>query len=440
MDPLILSRIQFAITAAFHYLYPPLSIGLGIFLVCIEGLYLWTKNRAYHQLARYWTHIFALTFAVGVATGIVMEFEFGTNWAVYSQFVGDVFGSALGIEALFAFFLESSFLGLLLFGWDILKPWQHFLATCCVCLGAHLSAVWIVIANSWMHTPTGFNVVPYGTGYRAEIVDFWAMVFNPSAMARLSHVLVGAWACGLFLVISVACWHLYQKRHQRLSVLSLRVALPLAMLALVLQAATGHWSGVIVGKHQPAKLAAFEGIFKTQTHAPLVAIGDVDPEKRAHWGLKIPGMLSWVVGGSVDTKIIGLNDIDRELWPPVRLTFHTYHLMLQMWGASLCMVGLIGWMVWRKKFPAWLCRLGAWSILIPMIGNQAGWIATEVGRQPWIVWGVLKTKEAITPHLRGEIVLTSLALFTIVYLVLFVFFMGALWQQVAKGPAKERKC
>ena len=198
MDVLTLSRIQFTLTISFHYIYPPLSIGLGVMLVIMEGLWLKTRKPIYHQMARFWTKVFALTFAIGVATGIVMEFEFGTNWATYSRYVGDVFGSALAAEGIFAFFLESGFLAVLLFGWDKVGRKMHFFATCMVCLGAHFSAIWIVVANSWMQTPAGFHIVGEGMKARAEITDFWAMVFNPSSMDRLFHTLCGAWQAGAF--------------------------------------------------------------------------------------------------------------------------------------------------------------------------------------------------------------------------------------------------
>src|SRR6478735_525686 len=196
MDVLMLSRLQFALTIMFHYLFPPLTIGLGIVLVHLEGMYLWTKEPLYESAAKFWTKIFGLNFALGVVTGIVMEFEFGTNWAVYSRYVGDVFGSALAAEGIFAFFLESGFLALLLFGWDRVGPKMHFFATCMVCLGAHFSAVWIVVANSWQQTPAGYRIVGEGLKARAEIIDFWAMVFNPSSVERLSHTICGAWQAG----------------------------------------------------------------------------------------------------------------------------------------------------------------------------------------------------------------------------------------------------
>src|SRR3989338_5684501 len=212
MDVLILSRIQFAVTIAFHYLYPPLSIGLGILLVVMEGIYLKTKNPLYHQMTRFWVKVFALTFAIGVATGIVMEFEFGTNWATYSRYVGDVFGSALAAEGIFAFFLESGFLAVLVFGWDKVSPRIHFLATIMVALGAHFSSIWIVVAGSWMQTPAGFHIVGEGMNARAEITDFWAMVFNPSSMERLSHVVMGCWRGGGAMGLKGSAFFSSQKR------------------------------------------------------------------------------------------------------------------------------------------------------------------------------------------------------------------------------------
>ena len=213
MDVLTLSRIQFGATIAFHYIYPPLSIGLGIMLVLMEGAWLKTGNNLYHQMARFWTKVFALTFAIGVATGIVMEFEFGTNWATYSRFVGDVFGSALAAEGIFAFFLESGFLAVLLFGWDKVGRKLHFFSTCMVALGAHFSAVWIVVANSWMQTPAGYHIVGEGMHARAEITDFWQLVFNPSMLDRLFHTICGAWCAGAFLVVSVSAWYLLKGKH-----------------------------------------------------------------------------------------------------------------------------------------------------------------------------------------------------------------------------------
>ncbi len=243
MDVEILSRAQFALTIMFHYIYPPLSIGLGLLMVIMEGLHLWTKKQIYLDMAKFWTRVFALTFAIGVATGIVMEFEFGTNWAAYSRYVGDVFGSALAAEGVFAFFLESGFLALLLFGWDRIGPKLHFFSTFMVAAGAHFSAVWIVVANSWMQTPAGYHIVGEGIRARAEITDFWGMVFNPSAMDRLAHVIIGTWLAGAFLVISVSAWYLLKNRHIDFASRCLKIGLFVAFIATVAQFFSGDSSG-----------------------------------------------------------------------------------------------------------------------------------------------------------------------------------------------------
>src|SRR3974390_3377941 len=248
MDPLTLSRIQFTLTVGFHYIYPPLSIGLGVMLVCMEGLWLKTQNPVYHQMARFWTKVFALTFAIGVATGIVMEFEFGTNWATYSRFVGDVFGSALAAEGIFAFFLESGFLAILLFGWDKVSPRVHMLSTVMVALGAHFSAIWIIVADSWMQTPAGYHVVQAALRSRAEVVDFWAVVLNPSTMVRLTHTVLGAWQAGAFLVLSVSAFYLLKRRHVDFAQTSMKIGLIVALVASLASLVTAEWRGGGVGR------------------------------------------------------------------------------------------------------------------------------------------------------------------------------------------------
>ncbi len=264
MDVLTLSRIQFGATIAFHYLYPPLSIGLGVMLVIMEGLWLKTGNPLYHQMARFWTQVFALTFAIGVATGIVMEFEFGTNWATYSRFVGDVFGSALAAEGIFAFFLESGFLAVLLFGWDKVSRKVHFFSTCMVCLGAHFSAVWIVVANSWMQTPAGLSHRDAQRRVRARKSPISGRWFSTRPRwTGCSTPLCGAWRAGAFLVVSVSAWYLLKGKHLEFARASLRVGLTVALVASLLQVVSGHTSAQGVAKNQPAKLAAFEGLYNT---------------------------------------------------------------------------------------------------------------------------------------------------------------------------------
>jgi cytochrome d ubiquinol oxidase subunit I len=439
MDVLTLSRFQFAMTASIHYLYPPLSIGLGVMLVIIEGLWLKTGRPIYHQMARFWTKVFALTFAIGVATGIVLEFEFGTNWATYSRYVGDVFGSALAAEGIFAFFLESGFLAVLLFGWDRVSRGMHFFATCMVCLGAHFSAIWIVVANSWMQTPAGFHIVGEGMRARAEITDFWQMVFNPSSMDRLFHTLCGAWQAGAFLVVSVSAWYLLRRKHLEFARASLRVGLLVGMTASLLQLVSGHSSAVGVAKNQPAKLAAFEGLYETTSKAPLALFGWVDEEKEViRGGIAIPGMLSLLTHNDVHKPVIGLREAAplRADRPPVNFCFQVYHIMVAVGFGMIAVAGLGFLYFWQGSLfeRRWLLWLLVLSVLGPQLANQAGWFAAEVGRQPWIVYGLLRTSEGLSAVVRANAVLSSIILFGAVYLLLFAVFVYLLNDKIQHGP------
>ena len=437
MDVLLLSRIQFALTSAFHYLYPPLSIGLGLVLVIMEALWLKNRNPLYHQMARFWTRVFALTFAIGVATGIVLEFEFGTNWATYSRYVGDVFGSALAAEGIFAFFLESGFLAVLLFGWDRVSPRVHFFSTCMVCFGAHFSAIWIVVANSWMQTPAGFHIVGEGLKARAEITSFWQMVFSPSAMDRLLHVLCGAWQAGAFLVVSVSAWYLLKKRHEDFARASLRVGLVVGMVASLLQLYSGHSSGVGVAKNQPAKLAAFEGLYDTTAHAPLTLWGWVDEKTETiKGGAAIPGLLSFLVSKDTSQPVQGLHDFKPEDRPPVNLSFQFYHVMVAVGFGMIVVAGLGFLYFWHGSLfeKRWLLWLLALSVLGPQIANEAGWFAAEIGRQPWIVYGLLRTPAGLSAVVKADTVLTAIILFSLVYVLLFAVFLYLLNDKIQHGP------
>lgn len=439
MDVLTLSRIQFGATIAFHYIYPPLSIGLGLVLVVMEGLWLKTKNPLYHQMARFWTKVFALTFAIGVATGIVMEFEFGTNWATYSRFVGDVFGSALAAEGIFAFFLESGFLAVLLFGWDKVGRKMHYFATCMVCLGAHFSAVWIVVANSWMQTPAGYHIVGEGLHARAEVTNFWEVIFNPSSVERLAHTVVGAWTAGAFLVVSVSAWYLLKRKHLAFARASLKVGVVVALVASLLQGFTGHISAQGVAKNQPAKLAAFEGLYDTQTNAPLVLVGYVDEKNEKVVGLAWPGMLSWLVSGETKTKVIGLRDFPASDRPPVTPSFLFFHGMVGIGFALIGLAMLAVYFHWRGKLEnqRWLLWFLVFSVLGPQLANQLGWFAAEVGRQPWLVYGIMRTPEGLSKVVQANVVLTSLILFTFIYFLLFAVFIYLLNDKIQHGPHDE---
>lgn len=433
----LLSRIQFAFTIAFHYIYPPLSIGLGVCLVAMEGLYLKTSNKVYEELTRFWVRIFALIFGIGVATGIVMEFEFGTNWAVYSRYVGDIFGSALAAEGIFAFALESAFLGILLFGWNKVSPRVHFTATILVALGSIFSALWIVVANSWQQTPSGYRIEGKGMKARAIVTNFWDMVFNPSSIERYSHVLIGALLAGSFLVLSVSAWYILKKQYLAHAQAAFRIALWVAAVSSLAQLFTGHQSAEVVTKYQPAKLAAMEGHFDKLSPADMYIMGWVDAKQQKTTGLKIPGGLSFLVHQDFKAPIPGLNSIKPEDRPTaVNFVFQSYHLMVTI-GMMLIALSLFGlFMLYRKKLfeTRWLMTVFVFSVLLPQIANQVGWYTAEVGRQPWVVYGLLRTSTALSEAVKAEHVLASLLLFTFIYVMLFGLFLYLLNKKIQHGP------
>jgi len=456
MDVLLLSRLQFAFTIMFHYLFPPLTIGLGMVLVFLEARFLWTKDPLYSTAARFWTRIFGLNFALGVATGIVMEFEFGTNWAVYSRYVGDVFGSALAAEGIFAFFLESGFLSLLLFGWDRVGPKMHFFATLMVCLGGFFSSIWIVIANSWQQTPAGHEIrqhVINGQIFeRAEIVDFWAMVFNPSSVIRLVHVWIGAAILGAFFVMSISAWYLLHGRHTEFARRSFTGGLLLASIACLAQMGSGHFAADAVVKHQPAKLAALEGVYHTTTQAPMYLFGWPDEASQSvKYGVAVPGMLSLVAHGSMNAEVQGLDELG-PTWgrPPVWIAFQSYHLMIAIGMTFLGSTVVTCWYYWRGTLfeQRWLLWYYVFAVILAFAANEAGWVAAETGRQPWIVYptlrdgqlyGGLRTSEALSEAVRAEQVLGSIIFFGIVYCLLFILWIMLLHQKIQHGPDDQTR-
>ena len=477
MDVVILSRIQFALTIMFHYLFPPLTIGLGIMIAYLEGMYLWKKDQVYMDAARFWTGIFGINFAIGVATGIVMEFEFGTNWAVYSRFVGDVFGSALAAEGIFAFFLESGFLAILVYGHGKVSPAFHFFAACMVALGSIFSSIWITIANSWQQTPAGHEIVqmtrngqPWEVDgqpiMRAEIVDFWAMVFNPSTIHRLIHVWLGCFIMGAFLVLSISAWYILKQKHHEFARKSFQGALFLAGFSCLAMFISGHFQANMVYDHQPAKMAAFEGHFKTgQAGMSLIGIPN-EEEERVDWNVEIPGALSFLIHENFNEEVYGLDKFKKEDRPPVKIPYFAYHLMIGC-GVGLTLLTLVAFfLLWRgtlfdRRWIMWLFVLG---IVPAIVANEAGWVATEVGRQPWIVHAPfkmdesgehraenekgqfqyvesegLRTNDAVSKAITSEQVLTSIIFFGFVYFLLFLLWIFLLNKKIQKGPATTKK-
>ena len=435
LDVLLLSRLQFAFTVMFHYIFPPLSIGLGWVMVITEGLYLSTGNKQYEAITRFLTKIFAVNFAMGVATGIVMEFEFGTNWAVYSRFVGDVFGSALAAEGIFAFFLESGFLAVLVFGWDRVSPKMHFFSTIMVALGAVFSSVWIVVANSWQQTPAGFHVVGEGMNARAEIVDFWAMVFNPSSVERLSHVLIGAFILAAFFVMSISAYYILKDRHLDAAKKMFDIGLVFGLVFSILAPISGHIQATSIAKTQPPKLAAFEGHYETGP-GDLYVFGIPNSEaQRVDYGLSVPGGLSFLLYGDADATVTGLNEFKPKNQPPVAIPFYSFHIMV---GLGLFFVGitvLAAVLRWRRQLfqTRWLLWVFVFSVVGPYIANQLGWVAAEVGRQPWIVYELLRTPDGLSEAVQANQVLGSIIMFGLIYAMLFAVWLYVLNDKIKHG-------
>ncbi len=474
-DVVMLSRVQFALTIMFHYLFPPLTIGLGVVLVWLGFQFVRTGDPLYRQAQKFWTKIFALNFALGVSTGIVMEFEFGTNWAVYSEFVGDVFGSALAAEGVFAFFLESGFLAVLVFGWNRVGPRVHFLSTCLVSLGSMFSAVWIVVANSWQQTPAGHHVVPvFRRGQpwvidgapvlRAEIVDFWAMVFNPSSAVRLAHVLTGSFIVGGALVCSVGAFYLLRGRHAEFARRSLTGGLVVLTVGSLAALATGHLSAEYVYAYQPAKLAAFEGHFETG-RGDMTLVGWPDPAANTNrYAVAVPGMYGILLKGDPNATVVGLDRFRPEDRPPLAVPFVSYRIMAGV-GSYLIVLSLAGcYFRWRGTLfeKRWMLRLFVVTILPALAANHAGWVAAEVGRQPWIVhptvaWTggapgegdvvtgpdgkvtydekqALRTTAAVSRAVTEGQVVASIIGFGAVYALLGVIWLWVLHHKIQEGP------
>jgi cytochrome d ubiquinol oxidase subunit I len=438
VDTLTLSRVQFAMTIMFHYLFPPLSIGLGLLLVAFGYLHRRTGDPDYRALGRFWTQVFAVNFTVGVATGIVMEFQFGSNWARFSRFAGDVFGSALAAEGIFAFFLESGFLAILVFGWDRVSSRLHFFATIMVALGATFSALWIVVANSWMNTPAGHRIVLHDGVPRAEVADFWAMVFNPSSVQRVVHVLLGAYILGAFFVMSVSAWHLLRDRNARASRKAFQVALVFATVALVAIFISGDSQARNVAAVQPAKLAAYEGHYRTRAGGTEMALvgWPNEQEQRLDYAVSVPGLLSFLVSGDPEKPVPGLDQTPPADRPPVKVPFATYHIMVYTWGAMTGLVALavLQWVRGRLFDRRWLLWAFVAAVVLPYIANQAGWVATEVGRQPWVVQGLLRTSEAHSHTLPASRVLSVIVLFALVYVLIFIVWWRLLNRLIQRGP------
>ncbi len=453
-DVVLLSRIQFALTVAYHFLFVPLSIGLGLIMAIFATKYHRSRSEQDGNAMRFWVRIFTTTFAIGVATGITMEFSFGTNWADYSRFVGDIFGAPLAAEALFAFFLESVFLGILLFGRNKVSSLFYTVSAWLVWVGSCLSALWIIIANSWMQTPAGAELAADGS--KAIITDFLAAAFNPSTLPRYTHVVVALLIMGAFASMCVGAWYLLKGKHTDFAMKTVKIGAAVGMVASCAMIVTAHSSAVEVSQEQPTKLAMMEGMYGDEV-PPLYAFGWVDEEsQQVITPFAIPGGTSFLATGTWDTEYQGLNslaqtdkyaDVDVANMP-VNLVFQSYHLMVAMYG--LIMLTVILALVFtlrggRIRTMRWLQKLLVVAPLFPLIAIQVGWITAEVGRQPWVVYpstsgpdGVaLLTQNAISQSVSAPELLTTLALFIAVYVFLFVGWARVISHFIKRGPVAD---
>jgi len=434
MDVVLLSRIQFALTVGFHFLFPPLTIGLAWLLVVIEWRGWRRDDPTWVRTGRFFAKLLALTFAVGVATGIVMEFEFGTNWAAYSRFVGDIFGSPLAAEGVLAFFLESGFLGLYLFGRGRISKGAHWFSILMVAIGSTISAFWILVANSWQQTPAGY-VIQNG---RAELTSFSAAVFNPSTLPRFFHTVDAALIAGAFLVAGVAAYLLRKNREDDLARGALKLAIVFGLVASVTEVFPfGHVHARQVAHTQPEKFAAIEGLYSSQSAAPMVLFAypvTLPPELKAK--VEIRGVLSWLAFGDINAPIRGITDFPPDDRPPLWLTFVSFHNMVVL---GMYFVAAMAWGAWQlRRGRLWASRrylmLLIVSIPLPLAACQLGWMATEVGRQPWIVYGLLRTGDAVSKSVPAGDVLFSLVLFGLLYLLLGALYVYLLVREIRHGP------
>jgi cytochrome d ubiquinol oxidase subunit I len=433
MDATMLSRIQFGFSVGFHFIFPATTLGLVLFILVYESLFLKSREPVYQQISSFLVRLLAVVFVMGVATGATLEFSFGTNWDQFSKFAGSVFGVPVAVEGITAFSLEAVFLGILLFGRTRVSRGVYWLSAFMVFFGAHLSAYWIIAANSWMQAPAGYVI----QGGRAVMTDFFQATFTEAAWLRFGHTIVGCWMVGAAVVSALSAGYLLKKQHEAFARRMLAVAMVLFIALPLVQLELGHESAVYVDHTQPAKSAAMEGIFKTQTHAPLLAFGIPDAEHRTiYWALGTPGMLSFLVGWSTQTKITGLEDIPTDLWPPVNVVFTTFHLMVALGMASIGL-GLLGaWLWFRKRLytSRWFHQLLIGTFVFPYLAVELGWVSTEIGRQPWLVYGLLKTAQGAS-QVPAQHVLFTLITLALLYTALFVFFLLIMARIIRQGPA-----
>ncbi len=434
MDALMLSRLQFAAATFFHFLFVPLTLGLSVLLAIMETAYVRTGNEEYRRMARFWGKIFLINFAIGVVTGITLEFQFGTNWSRYSEYVGDIFGSLLAIEATVAFFLESTFVAVWAFGWKRLSPKAHAITIWLVAFASNLSAIWILIANSWMQNPVGY-VIKNG---RAQLYSLTAVITQPFAWYTIAHTISAAYILASFFVMGVSAWHLLKKNEISFFKKSFRIAVTLALIFTIVEVVQGDMHAGEVAKYQPAKLAAMESLWNTTKSAPeyLFAIPDPARERNIVQFGKIPGLLSFLAYRHFDAEVKGLKAFPRSDRPPVIIPYFSFRIMVAL-GFFFLVTAIIGF-IRRNSIEAHsgLLKVFLFAIPLPYLACECGWMLTEVGRQPWVVYGLMKTSQAVSPIAASQVGI-SLAAFVVVYAILGIIAFRLMLDQARKGPQAE---
>lgn len=435
LDPLLLSRIQFAFTVSFHIIFPSFTIGLAAWLVVLEALWLKTGKPIYAEISRHWIKIFAVSFGMGVVSGVVMSYEFGTNWSELSRRGGNVIGPLLSYEVLTAFFLEAGFLGIMLFGRERVPKWVHFFATCMVALGTAISAFWILAANSWMQTPQGFTVDSEGV---LHVADWWAVIFNPSFPYRFAHMVAAAYLTTAFVVGGIGAWYILKDKFAPHGRIMLGMALSLIVWLAPLQAFIGDQHGLNAREYQPAKIAAVEAHWETKRGAPLVLFAWPDTETESNlYEIAIPKLGSLILTHEWDGEVRGLKSFPPEDRPNPIIPFFSFRIMVGI-GFVMIALGFTGAVLWfmgRLYTTRWYLRAMVWAFPLGFIAVLAGWFVAEVGRQPWVVYNVLRTADAVSP-VPGGSVMTTIALFVVVYGIIFGAGIYYIAQLVRRGPGE----
>ncbi len=433
MDALLLSRIQFGLSVGFHYIFPAATLGLSLFLLILESLFLWTKRDIYRDISTFYVRLLSLVFGLGVATGLLLPFSFGTNWSRFSVFSSNIFGAQLAIEAITAFSVESVAMAILVFGRDRVTKPIYWLSAAMVFLASHMSGFWIVSANSWMQTPAGYAL----RDGSVILTDFRVAIWNPSTLMRFLHTIIGGWITGAVIACAISAYYLLKQRHVEFARKSMLIGMVLLAITPLLELGIGHVQILGVSEHQPIKNAAYEGIFQTRDNAPLYLFGVPDIERESiRFGLYIPKLLSFLEGWSFDTPIRGLREFPRSLWPPVGVIFITFHAMVAI-GMILIGSGLTGAFLLatgRLERCRWFLRILIALVPLPFLANELGWVGAEIGRQPWVVYGLLRTDQAAS-SLATYQVLATLSALAIVYALLFVAFVFFSGRMIRGGPA-----